>query len=222
RSAESRRRKHEERYAVRQEQVSPTTRYESAELARLLDEELCRLPERFRAAIVLCDLEDVTHEQAAVRLGWPVGTVKSRLARGREKLRSRLVRRGLAPSLGLAGVVMLREPAMAALPALLIDSTVQSALELGAGLSLTSSASAAITLWTGEVSKAMWMSKLRWGAIAVLTASAVGLGAGFLWRQAEARQQRPPARNATSAPPNRSRDDDATWARHVGNLKRIG
>ncbi len=223
RSAESRRRKHEERYAVRQERASRPNRHESADLARLLDEELCRLPERFRAPIVLCDLEDVTHEQAAVRLGWPVGTVKSRLARGRERLRSRLVRRGLAPSLGLAGVVSLHEPAVAALPALLIDSTVQSALELGAGLSLTSSASAAITLWTREVSKAMWMSKLRWGAIAVLTASAVvGLGAGFLWRQAEARQQQPPARNATPTPPGPNRDDDAIWARHVGNLKRIG
>jgi len=222
RAAESRRRKHEERYAVRQERVSLMNSGESAELAWLLDEELSRLPDRFRTPIVLCDLEDVTHEQAAVRLGWPVGTVKSRLARGRERLRTRLVRRGLAPSLGLAGMVLLHEPAMAALPAFLIDSTVQSALGLGAGLSLTSSASAAITLWTKEVSKAMWMNKLRWGAIAVLAASAVGLGAGFLWRQAEARQQRPPARNATSAPPNWSRDDDATWARHVGNLKRIG
>ena len=222
RSAESRRRKHEGRYHVRQERGSRTNRYESAELARLLDEELCRLPDRFRAPIVLCDLEEVTHEQAAVRLGWPVGTVKSRLARGREKLRSRLVRRGLAPSLGLAGVVMLRDPAMAALPALLIDSTVQSALGLGAGLSLASSASVAVTSWTREVSKAMWMNKLRWGAIAVLTASALGLGAGFLWRPAEARQQRPPASQETPAPPESSRDDDAIWARHVGNLKRIG
>ncbi len=171
---------------------------------------------------MLCDLEDVTHEQAAVRLGWPVGTVKSRLARGREKLRSRLVGRGLAPCLGLAGVAMLREPALAALPALLIDSAVRSALGLGAGLSPIGPASAAITLWTREVSKAMWMSKLRWGAVVALTVSAVGLGAGFLWRQVEARQQQPPAKSVTSAPPNRNRDDDAIWARHVGNLKRIG
>ena len=171
---------------------------------------------------MLCDLEDVTHEQAAVRLGWPVGTVKSRLARGRERLRSRLVRRGLAPCLGLAGVVMLREPALAALPALLIDSTVQFALGPGTGLSLTGFASAAITSWTREVSRAMWMSKLRWGAIAVMTASTVVLGAGFLWRQVEARQQQPPAKSVSSASPIRNQDDDAIWARHVGNLKRIG
>ncbi len=82
RAAESRRRKHEEHYAVWQARASRTSRSEDAELARLLDEELCRLPARLRAAIVLCDLEEVTHDQAAVRLGWPVGTVKSRLARG--------------------------------------------------------------------------------------------------------------------------------------------
>ena len=82
RAAESRRRKHEERYAGRQIRVSQSSRSEDAEMARLLDEELCRLPERFCAAIVLCDLEEATHDQAAVRLGWPVGTVKSRLAAG--------------------------------------------------------------------------------------------------------------------------------------------
>jgi RNA polymerase sigma factor (sigma-70 family) len=222
RAAEFRRRKHEERYALRHEQDSQTNRYESAEFSHLLDEELCSLPERFRAPIVLCDLEEATHEQAAVRLGWPVGTVKSRLARGREKLRSRLVRRGLAPSLGLAGVVILGEPAEAALPSLLIDCTVRSALGIEGGLSLTSSASAAITLWTREVSKAMWMSKLKWGTFTVLTVSAVGVGASFLWRQAEARQERPPAKSVSSAPPTRNQDDDAIWARHVGNLKRIG
>ena len=222
RAAESRRRKHEERYAGRQERVSQTGRSEHDELARLLDEELHRLPERFRTPIVLCDLEDVTHDQAALRLGWPVGTVKSRLARGRERLRSRLVRRGLAPSLGLAAVEMLREPALAALPVILIDSTVQSALGFGAGLWLTGSASTAITLWTREVSKAMWMSKLRWAAVAVLSASAVGLGAGLLWRQVEARQQQPHDRQATATPPSPGRDEDAIWARHVGNLKRIG
>ena len=222
RAAESRRRKHEERYAGRQVRVSQSSRSEDAEMARLLDEELCRLPERFRAAIVLCDLEEATHDQAAVRLGWPVGTVKSRLARGREKLKSRLVRRGLAPSLALAAEVMLREPATAALPALLINSTVQSAMGLGAGLSLASPACTAITSWSREVSRAMWMSKLRWTAITVLSASALGLGVSSLWRQAEARQQSPQEQHATPAHMLQNRDEDAIWARHVGNLKRIG
>jgi len=66
----------------------------SPELAAILHEELGRLPERYRAALVLCYLEGHTCEAAARRLGWPVGTVKSRLARGRERLRRRLIRRG--------------------------------------------------------------------------------------------------------------------------------
>ncbi len=69
----------------------------SPELAAILHEELGRLPERYRAALVLCYLEGHTCEAAARRLGWPVGTVKSRLARGRERLRGRLIRRGVVP-----------------------------------------------------------------------------------------------------------------------------
>jgi len=69
----------------------------SPELAAILHEELGRLPERYRAALVLCYLEGYTCEAASRRLGWPVGTVKSRLARGRERLRGRLIRRGVVP-----------------------------------------------------------------------------------------------------------------------------
>ena len=72
-------------------------RLEAQELRLLIDDELERLPARYRNPVILCDLEGQTHEQAAAQLGCPVGTVKSRLSRGREQLRSRLVRRGVAP-----------------------------------------------------------------------------------------------------------------------------
>ncbi len=61
----------------------------------ILHEEIDRLPERYRVAIVLCYLEGMTHEQAAGHLRCPVGTVGSRVVRARELIRSRLVRRGL-------------------------------------------------------------------------------------------------------------------------------
>ena len=68
------------------------------DLIAVIHEEVARLPDRFRQAVVLCDLEGLSHEEAAGRLGWPVGTVKSRQARGRERIRERLQRRGEAPT----------------------------------------------------------------------------------------------------------------------------
>ncbi len=63
----------------------------------IIHQEIDRLPERYRAAIILCDLEGRSYEEAARHLGCPLGTVKSRLARGREQLKLRLVRRGVEP-----------------------------------------------------------------------------------------------------------------------------
>jgi RNA polymerase sigma factor (sigma-70 family) len=76
---------------------------EARDLRRVIDGELARLPATSREAVVLCHLEGLTHEEAAARLGWPVGTVRSRLARARLRLRTRLSRRGLEERLeGLA------------------------------------------------------------------------------------------------------------------------
>ena len=105
--------------------VSDWNTSDSAELGDLIHHELDRLPERFRAAIVLCDLEGVAYEEAARLLGCPVGTVKSRLARGRERLRVLLARRGLAPS---AQVMMMMPVARTAVPAILRDATVHAAI----------------------------------------------------------------------------------------------
>ncbi len=75
--------------------AAPTDQtHQQAESARLIHEELGRLPARYRSAIVLCDLEAMTRDQAAAALGWPAGTVAGRLARGRQLLRDRLIRRG--------------------------------------------------------------------------------------------------------------------------------
>jgi RNA polymerase sigma factor (sigma-70 family) len=221
RAAEARRKKHEGRYALGRSELSLSNPAERAEIARLIGEELNRLPERLRAPLLLCDIEEATHQQAAARLGWPVGTVKSRLSRGRERLRSRLIRRGIAPSLGLAAVGTLSGAALASLPATLVNSTVGVALGIGAGLSVTGATSQASIYWARKVSKAMWMSRPKWGGFAVLTASAVGLGAGVLWQHGEA-EQKPAVDSKGPALSNATRNDNAVWARHVGNLKRIG
>jgi RNA polymerase sigma factor (sigma-70 family) len=93
------------------------------EIRPVLHEEVGRLPEKYRAPIVLCYLEGQTHEEAARQLDWPVGTVKGRLSRARELLHSRLTRRGIALSLGL--ISMLTSEATAAVPESLVESTVQ-------------------------------------------------------------------------------------------------
>lgn len=78
------------------------------ELLTLLDEEIARLPEVYRLPLLLCVMQGRTIEEASALLGWSTGSLRGRLARGREKLRERLTRRGLAVS---AGVLALLAPA---------------------------------------------------------------------------------------------------------------
>ncbi len=101
-----------------------------ADLACVLHEEIEGLPERFRAPLVLCDLEGRSHEQAARHLGWPVGTVKSRQARGRERLRNRLSRRGVAPQASVLATALLPDGASALISPGLIESTIKAATQL--------------------------------------------------------------------------------------------
>ena len=83
-----------EAQTARPEATVPRDEAESAELRRLLDAELNHLPEKYRAPLVLCYLNGKTNAQAARQLGWPVGSISGRLARGRELLRRWLTRSG--------------------------------------------------------------------------------------------------------------------------------
>jgi RNA polymerase sigma factor (sigma-70 family) len=100
------------------------------ELQEVLDAELRRLPDVCREPLVLCYLEGLSHEEAARRLSWPVGTVKSRLARARELLRARMERRGLALSASAFAVALAANTANAALSAALVDTTCAGSLAL--------------------------------------------------------------------------------------------
>lgn len=110
--AAARRKAHERRAAEVAESVRGDESDNSFTVA--LHEEVDKLPPKYRAPVVLCYLEGLTHEGAATALGWPVGTVSGRLARARDLLRNRLVRRGLAPSAGAFATVLAAEVATAA------------------------------------------------------------------------------------------------------------
>jgi RNA polymerase sigma factor (sigma-70 family) len=95
------------------------------DLRAVLDHELTGLPARYRSALMLCYLEGLTHEEAAARLSCPVGTVRSRLARGRGLLQTRLRRRGFAPTLVGAALGLEAGAARAGIPEALVASTVK-------------------------------------------------------------------------------------------------
>jgi RNA polymerase sigma factor (sigma-70 family) len=122
---EARRRTHEKRVATELGERS-SVEETPPESWPELHEEIARLPERYRESVVLCYLEGLSTEAAAVRLGCPRGTVLSRLARARDQLRDRLTRRGLAPTASLvAGTGALPG---AAIPTDLLDATVRMCL----------------------------------------------------------------------------------------------
>ena len=110
----SRRRRIERNAAELRPLVAAVTSDDRTESLRLLHQELGRLPGRYREALVLCYLEGLTCEAAAVTLRRPVGTVKARLSRARGILKQRLTRRGVALPAGLLGAGVISETATAA------------------------------------------------------------------------------------------------------------
>jgi RNA polymerase sigma factor (sigma-70 family) len=168
------------------------------DLRPVLDEEIHALPAKYRRPFVLCHLEGRTNEEAARELGWPVGTLFTRLSRARELLRHRLTRRGIGLS-GLSLMAFLTSEATAAVSASLREDIVRAATLFAAGNGAAAGAiSAHAAALARGVLHAMFLSKLKTTAVVLMAVVALG-SAGAVWGYQVL--DRDPARIDSEPPP---------------------
>ncbi len=179
----NRRRRVEARASLRVVEAvdSEDERRMSGDFGSVVQEEVQRLPEKYRSVVVLCYWNSLTQEQAAAQLGCPLGTVRSRLARARELLHRRLTRRGLAPLAGIVAIGLDGSQASAralpAVPAALVHGTVRAAAQVASGqamsyvLSATTASLVQRTLWS------MAMIKIKTAAVGLALVGLLGVGA---------------------------------------------
>jgi cobalt-zinc-cadmium efflux system membrane fusion protein len=144
------------------------------DLRAVLDEEINRLPEKYRTPVVLCYLEGKTTEEAARQLGCARGTVCSRLSWARQRLRSRLTRRGLALSAAGLGVPL----APGVTSAALVGATVRAAVSFTAKCAAGALPGQAAALAEGVLRTMVW-TKLKTAAVLLFVAGVLGVGAGL-------------------------------------------
>ncbi len=164
--------------AAPQTQTGPGLEAACRELQALLDDALASLPERYRAAIVLCYLEGRTVNEAARELGCPRGTVASRLAQGRKLLRDRLAHRGLTLSAGALTTFLLTSTAPAAVSRVLLQPAIRAAFAYAAGKTPAAASSTRVAALVQAVSRTMLWGKAKTVLIllAALALAVAGIG----------------------------------------------
>jgi RNA polymerase sigma factor (sigma-70 family) len=202
---------------LREKQVLDVPETEQADSAQrddlqpLLDQELTRLPDKYRLPIILCDLEGRARREVARQLKIPEGTLSSRLTTARRLLAKRLSRKGVTIS-GGAVAMLLTKNAAACVPATLIRATVKAVSQVAAGQ--TGLISAPIFALKEGVLKAMFISKLKTVAAVVVILGAIGFGGGLATQRTGAqqisqRQERPSTQHEQEQSHNTTRDGRA-------------
>jgi RNA polymerase sigma factor (sigma-70 family) len=150
------------------------------EQSEALHGEIARLPDAFRLPVVLCYLEGLTVHEAARQLRWSHGTVRSRMARAREKLRRGLTRRGIVLPAAALATVLDAQPVAASVSSPLYDVTTRAALRFAAEPTAVDALTASTTALAQEVLRSMLFHKLKLVAMTVVFLGAVATSAGYL------------------------------------------
>jgi RNA polymerase sigma factor (sigma-70 family) len=224
----ARRRRHETRTPQRCTTTDPDE-LTWREIRQVVHEELDRLPERHRAALVLCYLQGKTQDEAAAELGLPKGTLKGHLERGRSRLQARLVRRGLGPGVVLTLAAWPAATKATGLSDSLVRATVKTVIAFAAGKAAETAATGAIsvkvTVLTEGVMKAMLFAKLRAAIAVLLILGFVATGATILTLRVTAGQddKKPAAEKPVepTAKPEKQKDKETVtaWGKEVGGLQ---
>jgi RNA polymerase sigma factor (sigma-70 family) len=201
-----------------------------ADIHPLLDAELSRLPDIYRAVIVACDLEGRTRREVARHLGVPEGTVAARVARARAMLAKRLTQRGVTLSGGALAAMLATQAASAGVPKSVVVSTIKAASLLAAG---TAAATGAISVkaaaLTEGVMKAMLLNQLKTAIVTLLVIAFLGLSGGaYLW-QSQASGQPADQPSKGKSPSGKDEDikkkllelDELWWKGDVETLRKL-
>lgn len=173
------------------------------ELRRLLDQELSCLPDKYRTAIVLCDLEGKTQKEAARLLGCPEGTVAGRLSRARRLLARRLGHRGVALTASGLAAALARPGSAAPLPRALTEATMKAVAAAAGGTALGTVSTGVISLTEGVV-RSMLVSKLKGLTMIVVAAGVLAGGAVLMthpqWAVGQVQGPNDPTTPASAGP----------------------
>jgi RNA polymerase sigma-70 factor (ECF subfamily) len=158
----------------------------SGEVLPILDEELQRLPQKYRTPLVLSYLQGLTNQEIATQLDCPIGTVFTRLARGREMLRRRLSRRGVTCTAGMMGAALATTPLRAGL----VQATLKAVRAFVAGFGPAAGVlSPNLLSLTEGVLKMMWLRRLRFIGATLMLIALAGSGTALLALRGMAREQ---------------------------------